>query len=78
VSSMEPEVKDFLKRILWTFFFGLFWLMINMTMGIYFDLLFIRVSISIGNIIFYLFSIVSLAALIWFYYKTWKKKFPHG
>jgi hypothetical protein len=78
MSSMEPEVKDFLRRILWTFFFGLFWLMINMTLGIYFDLLFIRDGISIGNIVFYLFSLISLVALISFYYKTWKKKFPHG
>jgi hypothetical protein len=78
MSSMEPEVKDFLKRVLWSFFFGLFWLMLNMTLGIYFGLLFINEKIRIGNIIFYLFSISSLGLLIWFYYKTWKKKFPHG
>ncbi len=78
MSGMEPEAKDFLKRILWSFFIGLVWLMINMTMGIYFDLLFIRDKITIGNIAYYLFFILSLVLLIWFYYKTWKKKFPHG
>lgn len=78
MSSIEPEVKDFLKRILWSFFFGLFWLMLNMTLGIYFGLLFIDEKITIGNILFYIFSASSLSLLIWFYYKTWKKKFPHG
>ena len=78
MSGMEPEVQDFLKRILWSFFFGLLWLMVNMTMGIYFGLLFIGERIRIGNIVFYLFSSISLGFLIWFYYKTWKKKFPHG
>ncbi|HEX4849428.1 MAG TPA: hypothetical protein VFV08_01415 [Puia sp.] len=78
MSRMEPEVKDFLKRIVWSVFFGLSWLMLNMTLGIYYDLLFIHDKISIGNIIFYIFSIASLVALIWFYSKTWKKKFPHG
>jgi len=78
MSGMEPEVKDFLKRVVWSIFFGLVWLMLNMTMGIYFDLLFIYEKITIGNIVFYLFALISLGLLIWFYYKTWKKKFPHG
>jgi tellurite resistance protein TehA-like permease len=78
MSGVEPEVQDFLKKIVWSVFLGLLWLMLNMTMGIYFGLLFIEDGISLGNIIFYLFLLSSLAALIWFYYKTWKKKFPHG
>jgi len=75
---MEPEVKDFLKRIVWSFFVGLSWMMLNMTLGIYFDLLFIRDNISLSNILYYIFFVGSLALLIWFYYRTWKKKFPHG
>ena len=51
---MEPEAKDFLKRVVWSLSAGLLWLMLNMTMGIYFDLLFIRDGVSIGNIVFYL------------------------
>jgi hypothetical protein len=75
---IEPEVKDFLKRIVSSVFMGFFWLMLNMTLGIYFGLLFIQKKISIGNIIFYLFFFASLAFLIRFYFRTWKKKFPHG
>jgi hypothetical protein len=78
MSSLEPEVQDFLKRIVSSLFIGLFWLIVNMTLGIYFGLLFVGRSISIGNIIFYIFLLGSLSLLIRFYYKTWKKKFPHG
>jgi hypothetical protein len=78
MSSLEPEVQDFLKRIVSSLFIGLFWLIVNMTLGIYFGLLFVGESISIGNIIFYIFLLSSLGLLIRFYYKTWKKKFPHG
>jgi hypothetical protein len=74
----EPDVKDFLKRIVSSLFLGLFWLMLNMTLGIYFGLLFINEKISAGNIIFYAFLFSSLFFLIRFYYRTWKKKFPHG
>jgi hypothetical protein len=75
---MEPEAKDFLKRIVWSFFAGLVWMMINMTLGIYFGLLFVEDSLRLGNVLYYLFLPCSLGLLIWFYYRTWKKKFPHG
>jgi hypothetical protein len=75
---MEPEVKDFLKRIVWSFFVGLSWMTLNMTFGIYFDLLFIREAITLANILFYVFFIGSTVLLVWFYLRTWKKKFPHG
>jgi len=78
MSQMEPEVKDFLKRVLWSFFFGLTWMMLNMTLGIYFNLLFVRDGISLANLLYYLFFLASLLLLIWYYYRTWKKKFPHG
>jgi hypothetical protein len=78
MSGLEPEVKDFLKRIVWSVFFGLLWLMLNTTMGIYFNLLFVEDKIRIGNIAYYLFLLLSLAGLIWFYHITLKKRFPHG
>jgi hypothetical protein len=78
MSGMEPEVKDFLKKVLQSVFIGLLWMIVNMTTGIFFGLLFINDKISIGNIIYYLFLVISLAGLIWFYYRTWKNKFPHG
>jgi hypothetical protein len=78
MSSMEPEVKKFLKIIVSSVFVGFAWLMLNMVLGIYFDLLFIKSRISIGNIIFYIIFAGSLVLLIRFYYRIWKNKFPHG
>jgi hypothetical protein len=78
MSSMEPEVRKFLKKILASVFAGLMWMILNMILGIYFDLFFIETKISMGNIIFYIIFIGSLVALILYYYHTWKTKFPHG
>jgi hypothetical protein len=78
MSMLEPEVKDFLKKILQSVFTGLLWMMVNMIAGIYFGWMFIYDKISVGNIIFYIFLIVSLLWLIRFYYRIWKNKFPHG
>ena len=78
MSSVEPEARDFLKKVVWSVFYGIAWLMVNMTMGIYFGLMLIEDHLRIKNIFFYLFFIISLFALIRFYYKTWKQKYPHG
>jgi tellurite resistance protein TehA-like permease len=75
---MEPEVKDFLKKIVLSLFLGLLWLFINMTLGIYFDLLPVYGRPDLANILFYLFFTGSGFFYIRFLYRTWKKKFPHG
>lgn len=73
MSDVEPEVRDFLQRIMWSIFAGLVWLFTNMTAGIFSGWLFFRQSPTIGNIIFYIWLLLSLLALLWFYYRTWKK-----
>jgi tellurite resistance protein TehA-like permease len=78
MSGMEPEVRDFLKKVAWSVFFAIFWLTLNMTLGIYVGLLFIDDGISIGNILYYIFLAGSLTALIIYYYRVWKNKYPHG
>lgn len=70
---MEPEVKEFLKRIMYSLFMGLLWMALNSTFGIMFDFAFVHDSVSVGNIIFYIWFLASLAALIWFYVRLWKK-----
>jgi hypothetical protein len=78
MSGVEPEAQDFLRKIVWSVFYGIAWMMVNMTFGIYFELFFVSGRLSIGNIIFYLFFLGSLFALIRFYYRTWRQRFPHG
>jgi len=78
MSEVEPEVKEFLKKIVQTAFVGLLWLSVNMTLGIYLGLLFIDGRPSAGNLLYYFFMVISLGGLVWYFYRTWKKKFPHG
>ena len=78
MSMMEDDVKDFLKRIVWTVSSGFLWLTITLGIGAYNNLFVPDPTLSIGNIIFYFWASGSLAALIYLYIRIWKKKFPHG
>ncbi len=70
---MEPEIRAFLQRIALTILGLLLWMSINSTIGIMYNYAFFEGRISIGNIIFYVWLVVSFIALIWFYSKLWKK-----
>ena len=76
--AMEQEAKDFLKRVLLSVFLGFMWLFVNMTLGIYYDLLPIYGRPDVWNIGYYLFLTGSGVLYFWFLRRTWKKKFPHG
>ncbi len=70
---MEPEVREFLKRISLSLGVGILWMALNSTFGIMYDYAFIHDSVTIGNIIFYIWFPVSIFLLIWFYIRLWKK-----
>ena len=72
---MEPEIKEYLLRIAKTVFMCLLWMAVNSTIGIMFDLAFIHDNISLPNIIFYVWFVVTLALLVWYYVRLWKKPF---
>jgi hypothetical protein len=78
MSHFEPEVRDFMRRIVLTLLLGLVWLAVNMTFGIWFGLLFFEGRMSTANLIYYIFLVASLAFLIRFFVVLWKKRFPHG
>lgn len=75
---MEGDIRDFLRRIVWTVSAGFFWLTITLGIGAYNNLLVPDPKITIGNIIFYIWFAGTLAALIYLYVRIWKKRFPHG
>ena len=54
------------------------WLFVNMTLGIYYDLLPIYGRPDVWNIGYYLFFAGSGVLYFWFLRRTWRKKFPHG
>jgi len=70
---MEPEVREFLKRIVLSLSVGIFWMAINSTLGIMYDFAFVHESVSLGNIIFYIWFLASLALLLWYFVRLWKK-----
>jgi len=75
---MEPEVKDFLTRIVWSVSLAFAWLVLTLGIGAYNQLLVPENGITIGHIIFYIWFALSLAGLIWINFRIWRKKFPHG
>jgi hypothetical protein len=78
MSNMEPDVQDFLKRIVWSVTLVLVYMMIILTAGIYAEWFFFYERPAMGNYIFYGWILVSTAGLIFLLRKWWKKKFPHG
>jgi hypothetical protein len=71
---MEPEMIAFLIRIVQTISMALLWMLVNMTIGIYWGFGFFVNRPSIGNYLFYIFFLTSLAALIFYFKKKWKGK----
>jgi hypothetical protein len=70
--SMEPETRAFLIRIVNTLSFTLIWMMLNLTIGIYFGLAFFKGSPDWKNISYYLFFLLSLAGLLLYLRKKWR------
>lgn len=76
--GIEQDAKDLLKRVVLSIFLGVVWLLVNMTLGIYFDLLPVNGRPDLWNIGFYIFFAGSGTLYGIFLYRTWKKKIPHG
>ena len=46
---------------------------INTTAGIMYQYAFVQDKIKLGNIVFYIWFIISITALLWWVIKTWRK-----
>jgi hypothetical protein len=73
--GMEPEVKKYLLKILYSLCYGLLWLALNVLSGFYWGFGIIKQQVSISNILFFLWFLLSLGLLLYYYYRTWKKTF---
>ena len=71
-SGMDPEVKKYFRKIIYSFFFGLLWLCAGSIAGIYFKLAFIARASFVYNLLFYAGLIAALVLLLRYYVKTWK------
>lgn len=71
---MEPEIRAFLLRILYSLTAFLMWMFINMTGGIYLGWLFFEGNMKTGNIVFYCLMVATFGLLIWYLARLWRKK----
>ena len=69
---MEPDVRAFLLKVAQSISMGALWLLINMSIGIYFGYAFFEGSPTLGNYIYYAAFLISLVFLISYLRKKWK------
>ena len=73
--EFEPGVRKYLMKILNSLCFGLLWLSLNVLGGLYCGYGIVKGKLSLGNILFFCWFILSLAFLLYYYYRTWRKYF---
>jgi len=72
MSEMEPDIKNFLSKVLSSLSVSLLWLLVNSTVGIGFNFGFFENKPSLGNYIFYTWFLISLYFLVVYLIKKWK------
>jgi len=73
VLPMEPEVIAFLKRVAFSIFLSFVWLALTVIVGLKFNLAFVVGSVTPGNILFYVWMIISFIMLLIYLVKLWNK-----
>lgn len=71
--SMEQETKDFFVLIVNSIAWVLLWMMLNVLIGIYFELGFFENMPTWKNLVYYLCFLISLFLLIRHLLKKWKR-----
>ena len=73
-SDIEPEVTRFLWRIVRTLTAGLAWMLLQVIAGIMPGYAFTDNGFSWKNVLYYILLLLSLGALLYYYYKLWRKE----
>jgi hypothetical protein len=69
----DPGVKIFFKKIFYSFFFGIAWLISFVFAGIYKQLAYLSRKPLVYTIIFYVIALVTLIILIRYLRRIWRK-----
>ena len=69
----ETDLDKYFRKILFSIFFGLLWLIGGITAGIYYQMGFFNGQPVLYNIIFYAGLITGLVFLIRYYIRLWEK-----
>jgi ABC-type glycerol-3-phosphate transport system permease component len=73
--GFEPEVRKYLFKILNSLCIGLLWLSLNVLSGLYWGYGIVKGKFSVSNVLFFIWFVLSLSALLYYYYRTWRKYF---
>lgn len=74
MSEMEPEVRAFLQKIVWSISAIMVWMMINILFGIKWGYAFFDKGHTLGAIIFYAWILISIFFLVRTYKRFWGEK----
>jgi hypothetical protein len=74
---MEPEIREFFKRISISIGLLIFWMAINLVVGIKFGYAFFEGSIHWSNIVFYVWAVASFIGLMYLCFRIWKNPIEH-
>lgn len=72
--GMDPEVKIYFRKIVNSFAVFLLWITVIATLAFYFRLAIVHKSWQWYNWVFYTVFIASLIALLYYFYKLWRKE----
>ena len=72
-SGIEPEVKKYFWKIVYSLIYGMLWIFSNVIIGIYYGFAIIENGLRLTNFIFFAWFILSLAILLRYYYRKWGK-----
>jgi len=71
--GMEPDTRKYLLKVLHSLGYGSLWLALNVLGGLYWGYGIINGKLTIYNILFFAWFVLSLTALLYYYYRTWMK-----
>ena len=74
---MEPEIKEFFRRLSLSIGLCIIWMAINIVIGVKLGYAFYEGKIQTGNIVFYIWVVASFIGLLWVYMRIWKDPIEH-
>jgi NADH:ubiquinone oxidoreductase subunit 3 (subunit A) len=74
MNDFEPDIRDYLRKVLKTVSVGLVFLLFHMTVGIFLNWAFFEGSMGIGNMVYYLVLVTTLAGMINYLIRVWKRE----
>ena len=71
-SETEPDIVKFMWRIVRTLTAGVVWMLLQVSCGIRTGFAFVEGRFTWANGLYYLGFLISLGALVYYYYRLWR------